>query len=460
VARLYAFALDSCGNELTLDNTLHLTLEATAGSVYGSFLTAAGDTVPSPLSDVLYEDLRSGSIGFLANGALPDSIVPVTIRVTVPGTAIPPAEAVVLVDAPSCPLIVSTPSHILPGDTAALTVVRRRHNGVTDLYPPDQSFDLSISDGVGAGLLVAPDGTTDANTLFCTPGVGLRFAAADSIGGDSVRVEFRAAPVICGGTGPSSKGGRLDPIEACIPFGEVVVSRLLYPPCSDQTDLSRVTRRVEYHDCNGGGVTAIQKPVGLDFIDPQICFNQGGQCLALMIPEVLAEIASSICNPPPSPTLLIVNTQSHVPDRETAIRVVREFTRQIKRLQEIITLYKNAKGRRPRDDVSIDMRGVRSQRGLELHEAKHRELAFAHVVDALAKTKTGNTNCLPIQEARGLTQHELKDRINSLGLILKFEYSLPNPKKGDYNEDEAIAHKLQQDFLKNLTEKIKKIFHL
>ena len=96
---------------------------------------------------------------------------------------------------------------------------------MTDLYPPDQSFDLSISDGVGAGLLVAPDGTTDANALFCMPGVGIRFTAADSIGGDSVRVEFGVQPCSGGATGPSLKGGKLDPIEACTPFGAVVVRR-------------------------------------------------------------------------------------------------------------------------------------------------------------------------------------------------------------------------------------------
>ncbi|HEX9657622.1 MAG TPA: hypothetical protein VGB89_12010, partial [Bacteroidota bacterium] len=79
VSRLTVAAVDSAGVEVPMDSTTLLSYTITPDSL-GKFIKATGDTVSSPLPDVLYADARAGRIQFLAHGTMPDSLQPVVIE--------------------------------------------------------------------------------------------------------------------------------------------------------------------------------------------------------------------------------------------------------------------------------------------------------------------------------------------------------------------------------------------
>jgi len=79
VSRLTVASVDSAGVEVPMDSTTLLSYTITPDSL-GKFIKATGDTVSSPLPDVLYADARAGRIQFLAHGTPPDSLQPVVIE--------------------------------------------------------------------------------------------------------------------------------------------------------------------------------------------------------------------------------------------------------------------------------------------------------------------------------------------------------------------------------------------
>lgn len=72
--RIFVVAQDRDSNEvdLTEDALLQFSIDSTA---YGSFIGANGDTVPSPLANVLYSDAKAGNIRFAAVNKNPDSVL-------------------------------------------------------------------------------------------------------------------------------------------------------------------------------------------------------------------------------------------------------------------------------------------------------------------------------------------------------------------------------------------------
>jgi hypothetical protein len=73
-SKIFVVAKDRDSNDVALadDALLQFSIDSTA---YGSFIRANGDTVPSPLSNVLYSDGRVGNIRFAAVNKNPDSLV-------------------------------------------------------------------------------------------------------------------------------------------------------------------------------------------------------------------------------------------------------------------------------------------------------------------------------------------------------------------------------------------------
>jgi len=73
-SRIYVAAKDRDSNDVALagDALLQFSIDSTA---YASFITANGDTVSSPLSNVLYSDAQAGNIRFAAVSKNPDSVI-------------------------------------------------------------------------------------------------------------------------------------------------------------------------------------------------------------------------------------------------------------------------------------------------------------------------------------------------------------------------------------------------
>ncbi len=68
-----AIAVDSSGTEVPIDSTTVLTYRLMP-ETSGAFIDARGDTLPSPLSSVLYGEARAGRVRFLAADSLRDSM--------------------------------------------------------------------------------------------------------------------------------------------------------------------------------------------------------------------------------------------------------------------------------------------------------------------------------------------------------------------------------------------------
>jgi hypothetical protein len=75
-------ARDAQGRDVDLDKgtLLKFTIDSTQ---YGSFISAAGDTVPASLENVLYSDAKDGNIKFVANKINPIGLEPSKVTVTV-----------------------------------------------------------------------------------------------------------------------------------------------------------------------------------------------------------------------------------------------------------------------------------------------------------------------------------------------------------------------------------------
>jgi hypothetical protein len=189
-----SLATDTCNNQRPFDDNTLLTYTVTSGSEYGCFMNAAGDTFASPMTNVLYIDAANNGIKFFANGVIPDSVAPVTIRVSANQFDITPGEVQFYVDQPlGCAITTLNPSRLTAGDTATVTLMQQMYDGSVRDFKPSQLFSVSILEGAGNGYILTMDDQV-SETGFDYTWAGFKYIAPESFSADSLVVHLIVIP--------------------------------------------------------------------------------------------------------------------------------------------------------------------------------------------------------------------------------------------------------------------------
>jgi hypothetical protein len=104
-------------------------------TAHGSFIRADGDTVPSPLSNVLYSDAKDGKIRFAAVKKNPDSVVTLKLTVELQSDPNKKGEKEIVVLEQTLRIVMSEPREVRPSiptedNNATLVQQRRKSFGV------------------------------------------------------------------------------------------------------------------------------------------------------------------------------------------------------------------------------------------------------------------------------------------------------------------------------------------
>jgi len=206
---------------------------------------------------ITYGEARSGRNWYVANGVIPDSVVPVVIQASTTVPNIQPGDTAIHVDhASDCVIVTLDKDTIAPGEAVTFHFAKRKYTGEIVPFSPDQLFDV-YTDWMNNGYLKGMNGEIDWDELDCTP-QGVKFVAADTISVDSVRVEFYVYAAdwcgvngeyadLCGDTYPSvwiKKNVRLvitDPDPAALQVDKSITSVPVMPSLQPKARLLNYT---------------------------------------------------------------------------------------------------------------------------------------------------------------------------------------------------------------------------
>ncbi len=180
-------ALDREGRNVMIPDSVRISISPDSVSRrYGSLI--AGDLTGKVLTGIPWSALSYGSFTYLADGEDPQGPVDIHIEISFPGQNVRPTDIVFHL-LPQPAIVTVTPSSIMPGDTASITVRQRDEDGTPTDFAADKQFEIGISSGEDYGVILLSDGTKSG--YFSNVTQPFRFIAAGEIAGDSVRVGIR-----------------------------------------------------------------------------------------------------------------------------------------------------------------------------------------------------------------------------------------------------------------------------
>ena len=199
---LKVIASNADGEEVYLDGSAQIDLFSYPETV--NFLTTNGDTVPSPLLRVPYDDVRQGKIRLIANGlleggGLQEAEVSANVRRDyVFGYGTFNIEV-------GCLRVFADPDTVAVADTATLAF----RYSITDTtfgdFLQDQLFEVTLAADSSQGLLLSEEG--GAATTLLGKAQPIRYIAPPAIEGDLLLAHIVAAPTTQTGDGGGGGGG-------------------------------------------------------------------------------------------------------------------------------------------------------------------------------------------------------------------------------------------------------------
>ena len=203
-------ALDKNDRRVVIpDSALINILPDSATMKYGSII--AGDVKGKEMRGIPWSLLSYGSFAYVADGKDPQGPVNVHIEITFSGENVEPTDIEFQL-LPQPVIVTVTPSSIMPGDTALITVQQRNEDGSLSDFAEDKQFEIGILSGEEYGEILLSDeikGGYFSNVLQ-----PFEFIAADSIDRDSVRVGIRVGarePILGSAEAAEKTGGDRNP---------------------------------------------------------------------------------------------------------------------------------------------------------------------------------------------------------------------------------------------------------